>query len=81
MKLMDLIDVMNTCIRKHNNGKSLKVKNIKKLIDQLDLKHKKYETAFAAEQSKKGKSKLDIKRKVVKAKIKKAHKLLENISS
>ena len=84
MKLSNLKNEVEKFICRKKKGKKLKSKHIKNILDKLESKEKKIKKKYAHEISRKGGSAKEIKRlelqkKVLKAQMKKAHKLLKDL--
>ena len=79
MKLMELKDVVKKTVRKKKKGKKVEPEQIQTVLTKLEEKQKDYEKRYANPSSDKEKKKLEYHRKVVKAQIEKARKLLADL--
>lgn len=79
MRLMELRDVVSKTVRKKKKGKKIEAEHIQTVLNKLEKKQKVYEERYAASPEGKEKKKLEYHRKVVKAQIEKARKLLADV--
>ena len=79
MKLMELKDAVKKSVRKKKKGKKIAPEKIQTVLTKLEEKQKGYEKRYANPSSDKEKKKLEFHRKVVKAQIEKARKLLADL--
>jgi hypothetical protein len=81
MKLSELQKTIENYFSELQNGKELKKKNIKIVLNKLRALQKKNRKAHAKEKSAKAKKKLQSKHQITKAQIKKARKLLKKLDT
>jgi hypothetical protein len=80
-KLSTLKTAINELVNKNKKGKKLKAKKIRKVLEKLEAKEKQFKKDYSKENSSKARKKLELQQKVIKAQIKKAHKLLKRLDS
>ncbi|MDA9982100.1 hypothetical protein N9H39_05060 [Gammaproteobacteria bacterium] len=80
-KLSQLKAAINEFVSKNKKGKKLKAKKIRKVVGKLEAKEKRFKKDHANESSSKARKKLELQLRVIKAQIKKAHKLLKHLDS
>ena len=79
MKLAKLKKAVKQLVTKVSKGNTVKRKKIVKVLDNLKEKRKQINKLIDREQSKKARKDLNLKLKVVRAQIKKAHRLLKEL--
>ena len=80
-KLSQLKAAINEFVSKNKKGKKIKAKKIRKVLEKLEAKEKRFKKDHANESSSKARKKLEFQLRVIKAQIKKAHKLLKHLDS
>ena len=81
MKLAKLKKAIKKVTERREQGERLKAKKLRKTLEGLKQKRKKFEKDYAGESSAAKKEKLKLKIKIVKAQIKKGSILLKNLDS
>jgi hypothetical protein len=80
-KLSQLKAAINEFVSRNIKGKKLKAKKIRKVLEKLEAKEKRLKKNYAKESSSRTRKRLELRQKVVKAQIRKAHKLLKHLDS
>lgn len=78
MALEKLTEAVGEFLHRKKKGRKLQAKKIRKVLDKLEEKKKKYDKDYAKERSEKAKKRLALRLKIVKAQIAKARKLLKD---
>lgn len=81
MALEKLSDAVNEFLHRKKKGKKLEAKKIRKVLERLEHKERRFTKELSQEKSGKEKKKLSLQLDIVKAHIKKARKLLSNAES
>ena len=79
MKLSKLKKTVKQLVTKERKGKKIKHKKIVKVLKRLEVKKKDLKRKLEHEKSKKAQTDLSLNLKVVRAQIKKAHRLLKEL--
>ena len=79
MKLTELKKTVEKFSSKARKGKKIKTKKIEKVLGKLKEKEKRLKKNLDQEKSQKAQKDLDLKLKIVRAQIKKSHKLLKDL--
>jgi len=81
MKLTNLKEKLSHLVDKKKQGKKLKAKKIKKVLEKLEIKQKRLLKEETQANSDKLRKKVNLQLKVAHAQIKKAHRLLKDLDS
>jgi len=80
MGFKDLMAELDDALRKHDKGKSLKLKELKRLEQALKKKRAKYRNRLASGSSAETPAQTEVRLRVVEAQLAKLHELMEEAS-
>ena len=79
MKLSDIKEKIEKYLDKAEQGKKIKAKKVKKVLDKLEEHEQKFKQDYASASSDSAKKELELDQKIVAAQIKKARKILKSL--
>lgn len=79
MKLSDIKEKIEKYVGKAEQGKKIKAKKVKKVLDKLEEQEHRFQKEYAIADSDDVKKKLELEQKIVAAQIKKARNILKSL--